>query len=62
ARLWASCIGGAAQERVYCHAIEKTGLQVGELRESPYRFISEQALGATKTYGVKSISLLATKR
>lgn len=61
ARLWASCIGGAAQERVYCDAIEKAGLQVEELRENPYRFISEQALGATRTYGVKSISLLATK-
>lgn len=59
--LWASCIGGAAQEDDYVAAIERAGLSVQVVRTNPYAFISDQALGATRTYGVKSISLLARK-
>jgi arsenite methyltransferase len=60
--LWAACIAGAAQRDDYRDAIEAAGLRVGELREnSQYRFISEQAQEATQKYGVKSISLLATR-
>jgi arsenite methyltransferase len=60
--LWASCIGGAIQEEEYRRAIERAGLQVRDLRENPqYRFISDSARGATSTFGVKSISLLAAK-
>lgn len=59
--LWASCIGGAAPEQEYRELIEQAGLEVREVRPNDYRFISEQALGATETYGVKSISLLAVK-
>ena len=59
--LWASCIGGAAQEDAYVAAIEQAGLVVESVRTNPYDFISDQALGATRTYGVKSISLLARK-
>jgi len=33
-----------------------------ELQENPeYRFISDRALGATRKYGVKSVSVLAVK-
>jgi arsenite methyltransferase len=60
ADLWASCIGGAAQEDAY-RAIEGSGLRVEELRENPYRFISDQARNASEKYGVKSVSILATK-
>lgn len=61
--LWASCIGGAMQEDDYRAAIEAAGLSIDTVQENPqYRFISDSAQGATDTFGVKSISILATKR
>lgn len=60
--LWASCIGGAMQKDAYRAAIEAAGLSIGTIQENPeYEFISESAQGATSTYGVKSISVLASK-
>ena len=61
ADLWASCIGGAAQQDAYREAIEGVGLRIDEVRENPYEFISERAHDASAKYGVKSISLLASK-
>jgi arsenite methyltransferase len=61
ADLWASCIGGAAQEDSYRHAIEAAGLRVQDIRRNPYEFISERARNASAKYGVKSVSLLARK-
>jgi arsenite methyltransferase len=61
ADLWASCIGGAAQEDAYRAAIEAAGLRIDEIRENPYEFISERARDASAKYGVKSVSLLAVK-
>jgi arsenite methyltransferase len=61
ADLWASCIGGAAQQDAYREAVGRAGLVLQDLRENPYEFISEQALTASTKYGVKSVSLLATK-
>jgi arsenite methyltransferase len=61
ADLWASCIGGAAQQDAYREAIEGAGLKIEELRENPYEFISERARNASAKYGVKSVSLLARK-
>ena len=62
ASLWASCIGGAMQQADYRGAIEDAGLEVRKVRENPqYHFISAAAQGATKTFGVKSISVLAAK-
>jgi arsenite methyltransferase len=60
--LWASCIGGAMQQDAYRAAIEGAGLSIETIQENPdYEFISDSAQGATSTYGVKSISVLATK-
>jgi len=60
--LWASCIGGAMQQDDYRRAIESAGLVIRTVQENPqYRFISDSAQGATETYGVKSVSVLATK-
>jgi arsenite methyltransferase len=59
--LWASCIGGAAQEDAYRAAIEAAGLRVEVVRRNDYAFISDQAAGASRTYGVKSVSVLARK-
>jgi arsenite methyltransferase len=61
ADLWASCIGGAAQQDDYQDAIATAGLEIQGWRENPYEFISERALGSSAKYGVKSVSLLATK-
>jgi len=61
ADLWASCIGGAAQQEIYLQAIESAGFTIAEHRVNLYEFISDQARNASAKYGVKSISLLATK-
>lgn len=61
ADLWASCIGGAAQQETYFRAIESAGFTIAVHRANAYGFISDQARTASATYGVKSISLLATK-
>jgi SAM-dependent methyltransferase len=62
ASLWAACIGGAMQQDDYRRAIEAAGLTLRTVRENPqYQFISDSAQGATTTFGVKSISVLAAK-
>ena len=61
ADLWASCIGGAAQQEIYLQGIEGAGFAVSRLRVNAYEFISDRARSASATYGVKSISVLATK-
>ena len=62
AELWAACVGGAAQVDGYFAMIEKAGLQIETVRDNTtYAFLSGSARGATDTYGIKSISLLAIK-
>jgi len=61
ADLWASCIGGAAQQELYFEAIGSAGFTISQYRANSYEFISNQARNASAKYGVKSISLLATK-
>ena len=60
--LWAACIGGAWQVERYKQAIEAAGLRVvAEQDNDQYRFLSDNAQGATKKFGVKSVSLRANK-
>jgi len=60
--LWAACIGGAAQQGDYRRMIEDAGLRLVKVEDNPqYQFISDNAKGASKKFGVKSISLLAVK-
>jgi SAM-dependent methyltransferase len=62
ADLWAACIGGAAQCDTYRELIEQAGLEVQTVQDNPaYRFISDRAQGATRKFGVKSVSILAIK-
>ncbi|WP_440763875.1 methyltransferase domain-containing protein [Natronorubrum sp. DTA7] len=62
ADLWAACIGGAEQVDSYTSFIETAGFDRMEVRENTeYEFISDQAMNACQTYGVKSISLCARK-
>jgi arsenite methyltransferase len=63
ATLWAACIGGAAQQDHYLSQIEAAGLKSAQVQDNPaYQFISDNARGASRKFGVKSISLLAVKR
>jgi ubiquinone/menaquinone biosynthesis C-methylase UbiE len=60
--LWAACIGGAMQVGDYVAAIEAAGFRVKQVKENPqYQFTSRNAQGATRKYGVKSVSLVAIK-
>jgi len=62
AALWAACIGGAMQIDRYVAAIEAAGLRVQRTKDNPqYEFISTNAKGASRKYGVRSISLLALR-
>lgn len=62
ATLWAACIGGAAQLDDYANLIEEAGLRVMTVADNPaYKFISDNAKGASRKYGVKSVSMLAVK-
>lgn len=61
-KLWASCIGGAAQQDNYKSVIQNAGMKVITFKEHPeYQFLSKSAQGATKDFGVKSASILAIK-
>jgi ubiquinone/menaquinone biosynthesis C-methylase UbiE len=63
ASLWAACIGGAMQRDRYREAIEAAGFEIEEWRENAeYRFVSQRADDATAKYGVKSVSVLATRK
>jgi ubiquinone/menaquinone biosynthesis C-methylase UbiE len=59
--LWASCIGGAAQEDAYQQTIEAAGIRLERMKKNDYRFLSKQALDATDRYRVKSVSMLGRK-
>jgi arsenite methyltransferase len=60
--LWAACIGGAAQQENYRDLIENAGLRVATVEDNrAYEFISDNARAASRKYGVKSLSILATK-
>ena len=59
--LWAACIAGAIPRSTYLKALDAQGLRVVEVRRNDYRFTSERAVGACRTYAVQSISVLASK-
>ncbi len=60
--LWAACIGGAWQVDRYRQAIADAGLRiVADQVNDQYRFLSDNAQGATRKFGVKSVSLRADK-
>jgi ubiquinone/menaquinone biosynthesis C-methylase UbiE len=62
ATLWAACIGGAMQRDRYVEAIEQAGFTVTAMKANhAYRFLSKSAQSASRTYGVRSVSLLAIK-
>lgn len=62
ADLWAACIGGAAQQDRYQEMIEAAGFSLVSGRKNAYEFLSDRAQGATGTWDVKSVTLLAVRR
>jgi MFS family permease len=59
---WAACIGGATQQDNYRQMVAAAGLRLVTVQDNPqYQFISDNAKGASKKFGVKSVSLLAVK-
>lgn len=63
ATLWAACIGGAMRQDLYQEAIEAAGMEITTMRHNTeYGFLTDAAAKACRTYGVKSISLVATRR
>jgi len=61
--LWAACIGGASQQDDYRRSIEQAGMTILLVKTNDaYGFISKSAKGASKEYGVKSVSLVAEKK
>jgi len=60
--LWAACIGGAMEQSLYTQLATEAGFEVRQVVDNTeYRFLSKGAQGATKDYGVKSVSLHATR-
>jgi SAM-dependent methyltransferase len=59
--LWAACVAGAIPRVDYLDALDAHDLRVVEVRNNDYRFTSERALSACRTYEVESISVLATR-
>jgi ubiquinone/menaquinone biosynthesis C-methylase UbiE len=60
--LWASCIGGAAQQDTYQEGIEAAGIRLELMKKNDYRFLSKQAVDASERYRVKSVSMLGRRR
>jgi arsenite methyltransferase len=59
--LWAACVAGAIPRSAYLEALAAHGLRIAEVRSNDYRFTSDRAAGACRTYAVESISVLAAK-
>ena len=58
--LWAACIAGAIPTSAYLDELAVAGFAVTVARPNAYRFLSDRARNACKTYGVESTTLAAT--
>ena len=61
AALWAACIAGAIPETAYLEALASAGFELTGTHTNDYRFLSERALDACQTYGVRSVSIAARR-
>jgi arsenite methyltransferase len=59
--LWAACIAGAIPTAAYLDALATAGFAVTTTRRNEYRFVSERAREACRTYGVESTSIAAIR-
>jgi arsenite methyltransferase len=60
--LWAACIAGAIPTVDYLDVLVASGFAVTAMRRNDYRFASDRAVQACRTYGVESTSIAATLR
>ena len=59
--LWAACIAGAIPSAAYLDALAAAGFSITGTRRNDYRFLSDRAREACRTYGVESVSIAATR-
>ena len=59
--LWAACIAGAIPTAAYLDALAASGFAITATRRNDYRFASDRARDACRTYGVESTSIAATR-
>ncbi|HWL32234.1 MAG TPA: methyltransferase domain-containing protein [Gaiellaceae bacterium] len=59
--LWAACIAGAIPSTAYLDELSAAGFTITETRPNDYRFLTDRALEASRTYGVESVSIAATR-
>jgi arsenite methyltransferase len=59
--LWAACIAGAIPSTAYLDELAAAGFAISQTRPNDYRFLSDRALDACRTYGVESVSIVATR-
>jgi SAM-dependent methyltransferase len=62
AALWAACIAGAVPETAYLDALAAAGFDVTGTHPNDYRFLTDRALDACQTYGVRSLSIAAERQ
>jgi SAM-dependent methyltransferase len=60
--LWAACIAGAIPTVNYLDVLVASGFAITAMRRNDYRFVSDRAIQACRTYGVESTSIAATLR
>jgi arsenite methyltransferase len=60
--LWAACIAGAIPTASYLDAIAASGFAITATRPNEYRFLSDRANDAARTYGVQSMSIAAIRK
>jgi ubiquinone/menaquinone biosynthesis C-methylase UbiE len=61
AALWAACIAGAIPVTTYLDAVARAGFELTGTQPNDYRFLSQRALDACRTYGVRSLSIAARR-
>ena len=59
--LWAACIAGAIPSTSYLDELAAAGFAVTATRPNDYRFLTDRALDACRTYGVESLTIAATR-
>ena len=59
--LWAACIAGAIPTPAYLDELAAAGFAITAKRRNAYRFVSERAREACRTYGVESTTFAATR-
>ena len=60
--LWAACIAGAIPSTTYLDELHEAGFTITATRPNDYRFLTDRALDACRTYGVESVTITARRQ